>query len=112
MIHIVLLKLSKIYLLKCTDCTFSFILLPRANPLTITLLFFKFITQLLHYFNPRITAMENFRVKEAAKYLGVAVNTIWQYSKEGKIKAVKLSDRVTIWTKSELDRFITSRIEA
>jgi excisionase family DNA binding protein len=58
--------------------------------------------------------MENqyFRDKEASQYLGVGKSTIWLFTKQKKIKAVKLSDRVTVWAKAELDAFIASRITA
>jgi len=49
---------------------------------------------------------KNFRPKEAAKYLGVGLSTIWHYAKQGKIKTYKLSDRVTIFKKEDLDAFI------
>ena len=51
------------------------------------------------------------RAKEAHKYLGVGLSTLWLYVKQEKIKAIKLSDRVTIFTKSNLDAFIASRID-
>lgn len=51
--------------------------------------------------------MKNYRVKGAAEYLGVAVSTVWLYTKEGKISAIKLSDRVTVWEKSDLDDFVS-----
>ncbi len=56
--------------------------------------------------------MENkyLRDKEASQYLGVAKSTIWLFSKQGKINAIKLSDRVTVWAKSDLDAFIASRM--
>jgi excisionase family DNA binding protein len=50
------------------------------------------------------------RDKEASQYLGVGKSTIWLFSKQGKIKAIKLSDRVTVWAKSDLDAFIASRM--
>lgn len=54
--------------------------------------------------------MEHFRVKNAGKYLDVSTATIWLYTKQGKITAIKLSDRVTVWAKSDLDAFIASRM--
>lgn len=54
--------------------------------------------------------MEHFRAKQAAQYLGIGVSTIWLFTKQNKIKAIKLSDRVTVWAKSELDAFIASRM--
>lgn len=58
--------------------------------------------------------MENryLRDKEAAQYLGVCRASIWLFTKQGKIKSIKLSDRVTVWAKSELDAFVASRMEA
>ncbi|MDD5360392.1 MAG: helix-turn-helix domain-containing protein [Sulfurovaceae bacterium] len=50
--------------------------------------------------------MENMRAKEAHKYLGVGLSTLWAYVAQSKIKAYKISDRVTIFKKSELDAFI------
>ena len=50
------------------------------------------------------------RAKQAAKYLGVGLSTIWLYVKQGKITSIKLSERVTIFKKEELDRFIDEGI--
>jgi len=55
--------------------------------------------------------IENMRAKEAHKYLGVGLSTLWLFVKQEKIKTIKLSDRVTIFTKSNLDAFIASRID-
>lgn len=58
------------------------------------------------------TEKQNFRAKEAAKYLGVGLSTVWLYVKQKKITAIKLSDRVTIFKKENLDRFInTNNVE-
>ena len=54
---------------------------------------------------------ENMRAKEAHKYLGIGLSTLWLFVKQGKIRAYKLSDRVTIFKKSELDEFINASIE-
>ncbi|MDQ1339031.1 MAG: hypothetical protein QG567_180 [Campylobacterota bacterium] len=48
----------------------------------------------------------NMRAKDAHKYLGVGLSTLWHYVAQNKIRAYKLSDRVTIFKKSELDAFI------
>jgi len=50
-------------------------------------------------------AKENYRPKEAATYLGVSLPTIWRYIKNGKLTAHKLSDRVTIIHRLELEKF-------
>ena len=51
---------------------------------------------------------DNMRAKEASKYLGVGLSTIWLYAKQGKITPIKLSERVTIFKRTELDNFIAS----
>jgi len=50
----------------------------------------------------------NYRAKFAHKYLSVGLSTLWLYVKQGKIKTYKLSDRVTIFKKEDLDNFINS----
>jgi len=45
----------------------------------------------------------NYRPKEAAEYLGVAISTLWLYIKQGKLTTKKISERVTIIEKKELD---------
>jgi len=49
---------------------------------------------------------EHLRAREAARYLSCGVSTLWLWKKQSKIKAYKLSERVTIFKKSELDDFI------
>ena len=51
---------------------------------------------------------ENMRAKEASKYLGVGLSTIWLYAKQGKITPIKLSERVTIFKRSDIEAFIES----
>ncbi|HQS66990.1 MAG TPA: DNA-binding protein [Sulfuricurvum sp.] len=46
---------------------------------------------------------------ECAEYLSIGISTVWLYSRQGKIKAIKLSDRVTVWAKSDLDAFVQSK---
>lgn len=50
--------------------------------------------------------IQNYRPKDVAKYLGVGLSTVWLYAKQGKITPIKLSDRVTIFRKEDLDAFI------
>ena len=56
-------------------------------------------------------AKQNYRAKEASKYLCVGLSTIWLYAKQNKITPIKLSDRVTIFKKEDLDRFINANVE-
>jgi len=55
--------------------------------------------------------VENMRAKEASKYLACGLSTLWLWVKQSKIKAYKLSDRVTIFKKTELDAFINASVE-
>ena len=61
--------------------------------------------------NTETPTPENLRAKEASKYLSIGLSTLWLYAKQGKIKPIKLSDRVTIFKKSDLDNFINGRNE-
>lgn len=54
---------------------------------------------------------QNLRAKEAHKYLGVCPATLWNYAKQGKLHPIKLSPRVTIFTKEDLDNFIAKSME-
>lgn len=50
---------------------------------------------------------ENFRAKEAATYTGLALSTIWLYARQGRLSPIKLSPRITVFKKEDLDRLIT-----
>jgi len=54
---------------------------------------------------------QNLRAKEASKYLSIGLSTLWLYVKQGKLKPIKLSKRVTIFEKSNLDEFIEMQRE-
>lgn len=58
--------------------------------------------------------MENnhLRIKDASKFLGVKPSTLWLYARQGKIHPVRLSPRVTIFKKSDLDAFIEAQAVA
>jgi len=51
---------------------------------------------------------QNLRAKEASKYLGIGLSTLWLYARQGKLKPIKLSPRVTIFKRSSLDEFVNS----
>lgn len=65
-------------------------------------------TYQLHFNFMEFNMNENFRDKQAAQYLQVSVSTIWLYAKQGKLHPVRLSPRVTIFKKSDLDALIDS----
>jgi len=50
----------------------------------------------------------NYRPKEASEYLGVGLSTVWLYIKQGKLQTKKISNRVTIIEKIELDNLINN----
>ena len=54
----------------------------------------------------------NLRPREASEYLRVGLSTIWLYAKQGKITPIKLSARVTLFEKADLDRFIANQLTA
>ena len=55
--------------------------------------------------------IENMRAKEVAEYIGIGLSTVWLYSKQGLLKPINLSPRVTVFKKSDIDAFIASRID-
>jgi predicted DNA-binding transcriptional regulator AlpA len=58
--------------------------------------------------NTETQTPQNLRAKEASKYLGIGLSTLWLYARQGKIKPIKLSPRVTIFKRSSLDDFINN----
>ena len=48
-----------------------------------------------------------YRAAEAAEYLSIGLSTVWHFVKQGKLTPIKISDRVTIFKKEDLDRFIS-----
>jgi len=47
------------------------------------------------------------RPKKAAELLGIGLSTFWLFVKQGKIKTTKLSERITVVSEDELQRFIS-----
>jgi len=54
------------------------------------------------------TSKKYMRAKEASKYMGIGLSTIWHYAKEGKLTPKKISARVTVFEVSEIDNLINS----
>ena len=48
-----------------------------------------------------------YRANEVKDYLGIALSTVWLYAKQKKLTPIKLSARVTVFEKSELDNLFT-----
>ncbi len=49
---------------------------------------------------------QNFRAKEAAEYLGIARSTIWLYAKQGRLNPIRLSPRITVFKREDLDNLV------
>jgi predicted DNA-binding transcriptional regulator AlpA len=45
---------------------------------------------------------EYLRAREVAKFLGIGLSTVWLYAKRGKLTPMKVSERVTVFDKSEI----------
>jgi len=50
----------------------------------------------------------NMRAKDVATYMGIGLSTVWLYVKQGKLTPIRVSPRVTIFKRSEIDEFICS----
>ena len=57
---------------------------------------------------PQQEQAENMRATQASAFLSCGKSTLWLWVKQGKIKAYKLSDRVTIFKRSELEALINA----
>lgn len=44
------------------------------------------------------------RPKELAEYLGIGLSTVWLYTKQGKIKRIKISQKVTVFQVDEVEK--------
>ena len=55
---------------------------------------------------PSLAVDKILRAPAAAATLGVSKSTIWRYVRQGKLTAVKLSDRVTGFRQSEIQALI------
>lgn len=58
--------------------------------------------------------MEQFyRVAKVAEILGnLSQSTVWLYTRQGKLKATKLSAKVTVWRESDIRAFVESQNDA
>lgn len=55
--------------------------------------------------------LEYLRVSQAIRYIPVGKSTIWLWARQGKITAYKVSDRITVFKRSELDAMINANVE-
>jgi len=52
------------------------------------------------------------RVNDVANYLAVSKSQVWKLTRDGVLKSYKMSDRVTVWKTSELDKYIAEKLGA
>ncbi|MGD9970412.1 MAG: helix-turn-helix transcriptional regulator [Sulfuricurvum sp.] len=54
-----------------------------------------------------------FRDKEVAHALSISRSTVWHYVRNGLLnKPTKLSERVSVWTRADIDAFVSARSAA
>lgn len=53
---------------------------------------------------------QTYRPKEAAQFLSIGLSTFWLYVKQNKLRTIRLSDRVTIVKREELENFINANV--
>ncbi len=49
---------------------------------------------------------KGFRAKETSIYMGIGLSTVWLYAKQGMLTPMKISKRVTIFNKDEIDALL------
>lgn len=47
-----------------------------------------------------------YRAKELANELGIGVSSVWLYVRQGKLKSHKISDKVTLFYKEDIEVFL------
>jgi len=53
---------------------------------------------------------ENYRAKEAATYTGLSLSCIWLYAKQGRLHPIKISPRITVFKKYDLDNLMNVEV--
>lgn len=46
------------------------------------------------------------RAKQVANYLSIGLSTVWFMAKQGKLHSIKLTSKVTVFDKDEIDNLI------
>jgi|GEM_PF-478329 len=60
--------------------------------------------------NIDIQTKKFYRAKNLAVILGIGLSTVWKYSKEGKIKAYKISGGVTLFNLEEVEKALFGNV--
>ena len=56
--------------------------------------------------------MKTLRAKQVAEKLSCSKSQIWALTKNGELKSIKLSPRVTVWLESDIEAYISSKAVA
>jgi len=54
----------------------------------------------------------NMRAKDVSEYLNIGLSTVWLYAKQGKLRPIKLSERVTVFNVKEINESFNLNSEA
>jgi len=55
---------------------------------------------------------QKLRAKQVAKRYGIGLSTVWYLSKQKKLHAVKITDKITVFDLDECDKFFSNGISA
>lgn len=53
---------------------------------------------------------QKYRAKEVAEYLGIALSTVWLFSKQGKLTPIRVSPRVTVFDIEEIEALANGEV--
>lgn len=59
-----------------------------------------------------IKSAQLLRVDSVAKLMACSKSQVWYLTKQGDLKSIKLSERITVWHQSDIEDFIASKIGA
>jgi predicted site-specific integrase-resolvase len=50
------------------------------------------------------------RPKPMASHIGVALSTLWNYQKQGRIQSIKVSERVTLFNVADVEKALLGEV--
>ena len=54
--------------------------------------------------------MKSLRVRKVAEMLSCSKSQVWALTRNGDLKSIKLSPKVTVWLESEVEAYIKSKM--
>jgi len=51
------------------------------------------------------------RAKQIVELYGIAISTVWNYARDGKLTPIKVTDRVTVFDAQEVEKLFSSNAE-